>query len=169
MLAKLDDFEMETIYISLVLLQILSGSTGDEQTAREHRQALSTLWFYLLFDKHEKLKCSINIIFDYIYKSKDVKFTNIESWETNIFQSTSSLDHLNKSDHFKLTNIKVYDYGKLTFAINIEFCQHQYIINSQIHESYILINTRNRHVSSKASYDNIENNEILTPKSMIFW
>ena len=124
MLAKLDDFEIETIYISLILLPILSGSTGDEQTAREHWQAISTLWFYPSFDKHEKLKCSINIICDNIYKSKVVKFTNFESsktWQTNIFQSTSSLDHLNKPDHFKLTNIKVCDSGKLTCAINIEF------------------------------------------------
>ena len=82
MLAKLDDFEMETIYTSLALLQILSGSTGDEQTAREHWQALSTLWFYPLFDKYEQSQCPINIIFDNIYKSKVVNFTNIESSKT---------------------------------------------------------------------------------------
>jgi hypothetical protein len=109
--------------------------------------------------------------FDNIYKAKVVKFTNIESSKTlgtNIFNQhqvqTTSINRIISSSRTS----KVYDYGKLTFAINIEFCQHQYIINSQIHESYILINTRNRHVSSKASYDNIENNEILAPKSMRF-
>ena len=81
-------------------------------------------WEMQMFHQHHFLTTSRN--------QKLMNPRNVESskrWETNIVQSTSSLDHLNKSDHFKFTNIE----SLRLRQVNI-FHYHRFLSSEIYHE-----------------------------------